>query len=64
MTEMRERKIGTYIIRTPPRKYDYAKIGADFQKGRTNREIADDVGCKPAYIATLRWRFERGKLRC
>ena len=45
----------------PDRIYDHDKIKKGFLDGKTNPEIAAEVGCSSCYVWELRKREERKK---
>lgn len=50
--------------RGAPRKYDWSLIKTRICEGKSNREIAAEVGCTSDYVGDLRWKFERRARRC
>lgn len=49
--------------KSPPVKYDAPKekIWELIDKGKTNKEIAEELGCTTALVATRKWQYKKGR---
>lgn len=49
--------------RGAPRKYDWSLIRKRINEGKTDTQIANEIGCCSDYVGDLRWRMIHGRLR-
>lgn len=46
-----------------PPKYDRAKIIQGIKDDKSNRVIAEEVGCTPGHVGDIRWEINRRRHR-
>ncbi|MEN6290679.1 MAG: hypothetical protein ABFD07_01510 [Methanobacterium sp.] len=57
MTRLKERRSG------PPRIYDREQIIKGIRAGKTNSQVAVDVGCTAGHVYEIRGKLERARKR-
>lgn len=45
------------------RKYDWSQIKKGIDEGKSNSEIASEVGCTAGYVGDLRWKWDPERLK-
>ena len=45
----------------PERTFDHGEIKKGIHEGKSNKEIAAEVGCSPGYVGDIRWKSNTKK---